>query len=246
VDEPRFDVEQIFDDDYLFFYAPRFTDEVSEAQTERIVEMLGLESGMSILDVACGYGRIANRLAARGMRVTGLDITPQFLELARKDAAERRVYVDYVHGDMRALPFSQQFDAVLCFFTAFGYFDDAGCRKTLEEFRRVLHPGGRVLIDINNIWAILRGFTPAVIEERDGALLIDRRRIDPVASRVVSERIVVRGGNTKRAEYFVRFFTFTELRDWLLAAGFASVEAFGEDGQPLNADHRRLIAVARR
>ena len=66
--------------------------------------LLDLEPGMEVLDLACGHGRIANRLTQRGARVTGLDATPLFLEHARRDAAERGVEVDYVAGDMRSLP----------------------------------------------------------------------------------------------------------------------------------------------
>jgi hypothetical protein len=40
-------------------------------------------------------------------------------------------------------------------------------------------------------------------------------------------------------------FTFPELRDWLLAAGFSGVDAYGRDGEPLTMEHRRLVAVAR-
>jgi 2-polyprenyl-3-methyl-5-hydroxy-6-metoxy-1,4-benzoquinol methylase len=53
---------------------------------------------MEVLDLACGHGRIANRLTQRGARVTGLDATPLFLEQARRDAAARGVEVDYVSG----------------------------------------------------------------------------------------------------------------------------------------------------
>jgi hypothetical protein len=41
-----------------------------------------------------------------------------------------------------------------------------------------------------------------------------------------------------------RLFGFPELRDWLLAAGFAAVTGYGEDGRPLTADHKRMIIVA--
>jgi len=42
----------------------------------------------------------------------------------------------------------------------------------------------------------------------------------------------------------VRLFGFPEIRDWLLAAGFAKVAGYGEDGRPLTASHRRMIVVA--
>jgi 2-polyprenyl-3-methyl-5-hydroxy-6-metoxy-1,4-benzoquinol methylase len=49
---------------------------------------------MEVLGLACGHGRIANRLAARGCRVTGLDATPLFLDLACRDATDRGVAVE--------------------------------------------------------------------------------------------------------------------------------------------------------
>ncbi|HEU4908068.1 MAG TPA: class I SAM-dependent methyltransferase, partial [Propionibacteriaceae bacterium] len=96
--EPVFEFSEVFDADYLYFYGPHL-EAVSDAQAETIWRLLDLEPGMQVLDLACGHGRIANRLAERGARVTGLDATPLFLEHARRDAAERGVTVDYVSGD---------------------------------------------------------------------------------------------------------------------------------------------------
>ena len=59
------------------------------------MRLLEPPAGAELLDVPCGHGRIANRLAARGMRVTGLDLTVGFLELARERAAAAGVEVEY-------------------------------------------------------------------------------------------------------------------------------------------------------
>src|SRR5262245_54230170 len=132
MDEPAFDTASVFDEDYLYFYeATRVTDERSDAETELICRLLDLEPGMRVLDLACGHGRISNRLAARGFEVTGLDATPMFLDLARRDAQARGVSVEYVEGDMREIPWADRFDRVINWFTAFGYFDDAGNREVL-------------------------------------------------------------------------------------------------------------------
>jgi 2-polyprenyl-3-methyl-5-hydroxy-6-metoxy-1,4-benzoquinol methylase len=65
------------------------------------VNLLELESPMKIFDLACGFGRHANRLAALGHFVTGIDYTPGFLEIAQKDAREWNVQVDYRLTEMR-------------------------------------------------------------------------------------------------------------------------------------------------
>ena len=99
--ESGFDREAAFDEDYLYFYEELLTPERTAAEVELIWKLLELEPGLELLDLACGHGRIANPLAERGVRVTGLDATPMFLELGRAEAAERGVEVEYVEGDMR-------------------------------------------------------------------------------------------------------------------------------------------------
>jgi SAM-dependent methyltransferase len=245
--EPTFDAEGLFDEDYLYFYEGVLSDARSDADVELIWRLLDLQPGMRVLDLACGHGRIANRIAARGCQVTGLDPTPLFLDHARRDAAQRGVSVDYLDGDMRSLPWTRRFDRVINWFTAFGYFDDPGNRQVLTEIARVLKPGGRVVLDLMNRDWLVREFQPdRIAAERDGDLMIDRSRFDPLTSTVHTERIVLRGGRTRRVPFFVRLFTFTELRDWLLDAGFAGVNGYGEDATPLAPASRRLIVTAQR
>ena len=82
------------------------------------------------------------------------------------------------------------------------------------------------------------------MSERDGDLMIDRSQIEPLTGRISTERIIVRGGQVRHFPFFVRMFTFTELRDWLLTAGFTAVDGYGEDGTPLTPASRRLIVTA--
>jgi hypothetical protein len=55
---------------------------------------------------------------------------------------------------------------------------------------------------------------------------------------------MIRDGRSRRVSFVKRLFAFPELRDWLIAAGFGSVAACGEDGRRLTADHQRMIVVA--
>jgi cyclopropane fatty-acyl-phospholipid synthase-like methyltransferase len=240
------DREQVFDEDYLYFYEPFLSDEATAAQVELVWRLLELEPGMHVLDLACGHGRIANRLAERGARVTGLDATPMFLDRARADAAARGVEVEYVEGDMRDLPWVERFDRVISWFTSFGYFDDEGNRRVLREAHGALKPGGELLIENNNLAQLLTRALPWIVNERNGDFLIDRWHFDPSTSGGVTERIVIRDGQTRRFDFSVRMFIAAELGDWCRQAGFDAVEFYDNEGTPLTAESRRMITIARR
>ena len=234
-----FDAAAMYDEDYLYFFAApgdraEFAahgpvvpgaDSSGAAAAELAWRLLDLRPGMSVLDLACGHGDLANRLAARGCRVTGLD------SLA---------------GDMRQIPWTGRFDRVINWSTAFGYFDDAANRAVLDGIVRVLRPGGRLAIDLDNLTSFLASYCPSrvVAGRENGDMLVDRYHLDALTGRFEAERTVIRSGRTRRVNFVKRLFGFPELRDWLLAAGFTAVTGYGEDARPLTADHRRMVIVA--
>jgi SAM-dependent methyltransferase len=239
----------LFDEDYLWFY-----DEMLEARSdgdvELIARLLDLPAGAELLDAPCGHGRIAQRLAARGMRVTGVDITPLFLELARERAAAAGVEVEYLEGDMRSLPFEGRFDAVVNWFTSFGYFDDEGNRRVLESFHRALRPGGVLLIEQASRDFLLAGMPAGGqlvwLAERGDDLMIDKVGFDPAAGRSHTERIVVRDGRGRRLQFTLAQPTPDGLARMLRDAGFSEVDVLDETGAPYTVGARRLVMRARR
>jgi len=238
---------ELFDDDYLYFYADVLDDERSDADAEVVARLLSLRPGMRVLDVPCGEGRIAGRLAQRGCEVVGLDSSRPFLALAR----DRYPEVTFEHGDMRALPYDGEFDAVVNWFTSFGYFDAATNDAVLAGFARALRPGGRLAIELLNPARLvallaLTGGTTAMVVERDGDLMVDRATYDPVDRRSHTERFVVRDGRVRKIEFSLEQVPAPQLVRRLQDAGFGDVQLFGRDGATFEPEGPRLIAVGRR
>jgi hypothetical protein len=82
--------------------------------------------------------------------------------------------------------------------------------------------------------------------ERDGDFSIDRSEFDPITVRANTERTLIRAGRTRRFTFSVRMFVAAELRAWLSEAGYTAVESYDGEGEPLTAQGRRMITVARR
>lgn len=237
-------INEVFDEDYMHFYSPRLTDELSDGQAATIWNLLGLSEGDSVLDLACGHGRIANRLAQRGAAVTALDATPLFLDAGRQDALDRQVSVDYFEGDMRTIPWIDRFDAVVSWFTAFGYFDDDANRDVLIRVHGALRHGGRLLVELNHKDGLLPCWLPCSVSQSGDGILIDEQVFDPLTGRANTRRTIVHDGDVRHVSFFTRLFSYTELRDWLLGAGFRTVAGFAGDGSALTAASRRMVLVA--
>ncbi len=139
------------------------------------------------------------------------------------------------------------FDAVVSWFTSFGYFDDAGNRQVLAECRRVLRPGGRLLIETQNRDEFVRRFTPSPFAHAvwvGGDVMIDTSEFDCLEGRIETDRVVVRDGAIRRSHHSVRLPSIPELRARLNDAGFDDVVFRSRDNRDPTIDRPRLVVIA--
>jgi SAM-dependent methyltransferase len=243
----QFDLDATFGDDYLYFYAESIDAQHSDDDAAEIIGHLDLAPSAHLLDAPCGHGRIARRLAAAGYRVTGVERAAANLEIARAEPSGAGSPPTYLQGDLRRLPVDGPFDAAICWFTSFGYYDDADCRTVLSEFRRVLRPGGTLLIETMHHDAAVRHFTSApeaTVVTRGDDTQVDVSRFDPLTGRMVTERTVYRDGQVRRSSHFIRLPTPPEWVEWLSSAGFGEVTFSAGRGGPLELDSWVMVVQA--
>ncbi len=111
---------------------------------ETIVDRAEVGPGVSLLDVATGAGNVAVPAALAGADVTGLDLTPRLLEVARERAAEVGVRVSFIEGDAEELPFeNDSFDRVT---SCFGVIFAPRHEIAASELARVARPGAKIVL----------------------------------------------------------------------------------------------------
>ena len=146
--------------------------------------------GCRVLDVPCGIGRVAVPLARLGFEVTGVDLSPHLVAVARNKAAQFKVAAGrarFLVGDMRDLnerfePGS--FDAVLNVFTSIGYGSEEDDLRFFREARAVTRRGGLLLISgLRNRDYIARNPSQNVYEESGKLLVLDNYSFDSARSR---------------------------------------------------------------
>lgn len=241
-----FNLEEVFEvDDYLYFYSEHLTAERTDTEVSALVRYLELETPMHILDLACGFGRHTNRLAALGHHMTGVDLIARFLEIASEDAASRGVQVNYLQGDMRMINFEEEFDRVILGFTAFGYFEDDENLLVLKNIDRALKPGGRMIFDTIARDTFMKHLIPNYVTEKEGNLMIDRVSFDVLTGRQHNNRIVIRDNVRKDKPFSIRLYNVNELSALLQNVGLEVVKLYGGwDDQPFTSESFRMIVLA--
>lgn len=155
---PETSVAHFYDelaDDYHLIYSD--WDASIRRQGDALDALIGQDRA-AVLDCSCGIGTQAIGLALRGHRVTGTDISPRAAARAGREAARRGLSVRTAAADMRSLPFADgQFDTVVCADNSLPHLlTGQDVHAALAEMRRVLRPGGQLLISTRPYDDLLR------------------------------------------------------------------------------------------
>jgi ubiquinone/menaquinone biosynthesis C-methylase UbiE len=235
-----------FDELYLRMHQAILTPDRTAKEIAGVMTLLRLRPGARILDLCCGQGRHAVPLARAGYKMTGLDRSAFMLACAQKAAGEAGVRVEWVQGDMRELPWQEQFDACVNLFTSFGYFEkEEENQQVLVQAYNALKPGGVFFLDVSNRDYYLLHLLPKAWRRRDQAYVLEQTSFDPITCRFTAIFTWVEDGREESLTHSVRHYTAPELVAMLRNAGFSSMDIYGSfDGSEFEIASERLIVLA--
>jgi len=233
-----------FDSPYYHILYKRHDEADARAALDQLLRALQLPPGSRVLDLACGKGRHARYLADQGYDVTGLDISGQSISYAQQFEHER---LHFYQHDMR-LPFRiNYYDAVVNFFTSFGYFEtDRDHLRSLQNIAKGLKPGGLFLLDYFNSEVVRQQVVPEEHKVIDGLDFKVTKWVD--AHRVYKQVDVQQDGRHFTFQERVRLFELRDCQELLHQAGLQVIQTYGTyQLEPFEVDRSpRLILIARK
>ena len=225
---------------YPLLYQHR-DDAGAEREIDALSRLLQLTGDERVLDICCGSGRHLAALRRRGSDAWGLDLSAQLLAIAEQ---RPEVAGHTVQGDIRAIPYHEEFDIALNLFSSFGYFaDDAENAAALQQIAGVLRSGGRLLVDHMNRTHLEATLEPHSREQRDDMVIEHRRRIE--GDRVIKETSVqLDDGREHTFTESVRVYRPHEMAAMFADAGLGDVQQYGSAaGDALSDESDRMITV---
>jgi len=207
-------------------------------EVDRVAKILQPKGDERILDMACGSGRHSLELRRRGFEVVGADISSDLIEIARRDAGEAGLEVDFVLSDLRDLDFEDEFDLVLNLNDgAIGYLEsDEENLRTFEVISRALRPGGRNLIQLPNLlYAKERLPQRSWIPASDMIELVEHHW-DKKTRRMEGKMVAARFGEVLEdlggIEFSQRLYSVDELRQIYASVGMELLTVYHGSGRP--------------
>ena len=213
------------------------TDEQTQLDLELLVETLEFGPGDRLLDIFCGYGRHALPLARMGARVTGVDISGEYIAELQRAVGTGKLPVTAVEGDFLTLPSTDlgpagSFDAAYCLGNSFSFFAYGQMQTFLSRVAGLLRMGGRFLAHTEMVAESVlpdyqaRNWQP-VGNPSDPILFLAENEYDPLESRIDSHLTYVHNGQTetRTAQHYI--YTLAELHRLFAGAGLSVTTCYG-------------------
>jgi SAM-dependent methyltransferase len=232
--------------------------EHTQHEADFLIKVLNCGAGAHLLDVPCGNGRLSFELAKRGFRVTGTDISEEFIEEARStqarliapsanaDGTDFITQVNFILGDMRGIEGEAVYEGAYCFGNSFGFMEYSDMEKFLAGVARALKPGARFIVNTGMAAeSVLPDFEEQSCHEIGDITTTIKERYNAAESCVDSEYIFERDGQkeTGFAKHWI--YTAAEIRRMLERAGFQVLECYGSlKCEPFKLGSRELFVVS--
>ncbi len=217
----------------------------SKEQVDFIERALKLPEGAKILDVPCGTGRHSLELARRGYFVTAVDRSEELMRFGREIADQEGLNIGWIRSDMRDIDFEGEFDAVICMWGSFGYFDDRDNLLFLGRVARALKGGGKFLMDTHTLETLYPNFRSKIWSEVDGIYVLQDSNLDLETQSVKTEWTIIKGDRLEEKVSNIKIYSYSQIIEMARGVGFDKFEAYSSiEFAPFTLGSKRLFFIS--
>ncbi|UFH56292.1 bifunctional 2-polyprenyl-6-hydroxyphenol methylase/3-demethylubiquinol 3-O-methyltransferase UbiG [Spirosoma sp. KNUC1025] len=199
----------------------------TEQEVNFLLNVLECQTGASLLDVPCGFGRHTVALAKRGFTMTGIDISTEFLQKLAAQVEAEQLPVQVIYGDVTTTRFTSSFDGAYCLGNSFGYFEYDGMTDFVRNVSAALKPGARFVINSGMVAeSILQHFPETNHYVLDDLIMDIRNTYLIEESCMLTELSYTKGEHTEK-HYFKHFvYTLSEIKRILSSYGLRTIAVY--------------------
>jgi cyclopropane fatty-acyl-phospholipid synthase-like methyltransferase len=224
------------------------TPEMTREEVDYLLSELNAPPGANLLDVPCGNGRHSLEMASRGFRVTGCDISSDFITEATAAAASKGLAATFHERDMREIPSGESFDGGWCLGNSFGYLTHEGTRQFLKSVATTLRTGARFILETR---MSAECFLPKFQQKREmlvGDIEVTvHNSYDATQSRLSTDYIFEHAGKSETHSSVHQIYTAGEIRRLLAESGLETIVVHGSTGgEPFTLNSPDAVFVTQR
>ena len=189
---------------------------------------------LSILDLGCGPGLYAERLAQEGHWVTGVDVSETSIAYAQEQAVKKNIAIEYQRRNYLEIEYENQFDIALLIYCDFCVLDPTERKRVLENIRRALKPGGTFIFDVSNDVNIEQRIAPKTWKVEEKGFWKDRPYIVlsegfhyPEEKALVKQHVVFdEQGRIEKYIFWTHYYNQGRLNPIIESCGFDGIERY--------------------
>jgi SAM-dependent methyltransferase len=205
-----------------------------------------------LLDLGCGPGLYAQRLAQKGYNITGIDYSKRSVNYAKATANRLKLEIDYIYQNYLTIEYENEFDAVIMIYCDYGALSDIDRHILLQRVYKALKPGGKFIFDV---------FTPRKYKDHkdktswslfeNGGFWSNKRHICLNGSfryendTILDQNVIIT--KDKISYYYIwdHYFTESSIADEIFRCGFGKYDIYGDVcGKAYSGDSETICLMA--
>ena len=218
---------------------------------EVLLQREGL-SPRSVVDLACGTGSLTVRLAQKGYKVMGVDLSEDMLTVASQKAWDLGLQIPFVRQPLEKLYLHRGVDLAVCGLDSLDYITDpACCKRAIERIYKALNPGGCFIFDVNTPEKLRAMDGQVFLDENEDTFCVWRGEFDEQTNICSYGMDLFRrqgkGWQRSFEEHQEYAYSAAQLVGYLKDAGFTRIEVFGDRRlEPPAEGEQRIYLKARK